>query len=86
LLGKIEQISSRQYDGGDLLYFSPNEDGSNMRVSIGGRAQGLRARDFDLFTCQTFVVTGQCPSDYVFVATAIGEGAFDASRQDVSAE
>lgn len=69
-LGKIELVSPRDFEPGDLLYFSPNEDGGDWRTGH------IRARDLDLFTCQTFVVTGQCPSDYVFVATAIGEDCF----------
>lgn len=77
LLGRIDLVSTSQYDGSDLLYFAPNEDGSDMRMDIAGNPKGIRARDFDLFKCQTFAVTGMCPTDYVFVATAIGESAFD---------
>jgi hypothetical protein len=69
-LGRIEQVSPRDYDGSDLLFFAPSEDGSDMRVGC------VRARDFDLFSCQTAVVVGQCPYDYVFVATALGEDCF----------
>lgn len=70
-IGKIELVMPGAYDPGDLLFFSPDEAGDEMR-----RGAGLRARDFDLFSCKTAVVTGQCPSDYVFVATAIGEACF----------
>lgn len=80
-LGKIDNLSVKDFDGGDLLFFSPDALGFEMRSNT-----GIRARDFDLFTCQTFVVTGQCPSDYVFVATAIGEYAFvrESFSEDVS--
>jgi hypothetical protein len=70
-IGKIEHVSQRDYHESDLLFFSPSEDGSDMRRGC------VRARDFDLFSCQTAVVTGVCESDYVFVATALGETAFD---------
>lgn len=69
-LGRLEHVSARDYDPGDLLFFSPHEDGSDMRRGH------IRARDFDLFTCQTAIAAGACESDYVFVATAIGENAF----------
>lgn len=69
-LGRVEQISKHDYDESDLLFFAPSEDGIDMRVGH------VRARDFDLFACQTAVVIGHCPSDYVFVATALGENAF----------
>jgi hypothetical protein len=70
-LGKVELVSPHDFDGGDLLFFSPDRFGFEMRANT-----GIRARDFDLFTCQTFVATGQVPNDYVFVATAIGEECF----------
>jgi hypothetical protein len=63
-------VSPHDFDPGDLLFFSPSEEGGDWRTGH------IRARDFDLFTCKTYVVMGQCPSDYVFVATAIGEHAF----------
>lgn len=69
-LGRVEQVSLRDYDESDMLFFAPNEDGSDMRNG------GVRARDFDLFRCQTAVVLAQCPSDFIFVATALGEGCF----------
>lgn len=69
-LGRIELVSVNDYNEGDLLYFSPNEEGGDWRTGH------IRARDFDLFKCQTFVVTGACPSDFMFVATAIGERCF----------
>lgn len=72
LLGPIEQVSKRDYDETDLLFFSPDADGTSMRVGF------VRARDFDLFACQTAVVTGLCPSDFVFVATALGENCISA--------
>jgi hypothetical protein len=80
LLGIVTQVSVHQYLDDDLLYFAPSEDGTDMRVDAAGNPRGIRARDFDLFKCQTYAVTGQCPSDYVFVATAIGEYAFDDSK------
>lgn len=70
LLGRVEQISARDYHESDILRFAPSEDGLDMREGA------FRARDFDLFQCQTHVVMGLCPSDYVFVATTIGEDAF----------
>lgn len=70
-LGKIEHLSARDYDESDLLFFSPREDGIPFRG-----CGGIRARDFDLFFCQTAVATGAAPGDYVFVATALGERAF----------
>ena len=76
-LGKIEHLSVRDYDPSDLLYFSPSADGISMRGSA-----GIRARDFDLFLCQTTIATVGGPSDYVFVATALGEHAFDPPRWD----
>jgi hypothetical protein len=80
-LGKVELVSMSDFDEGDLLFFSPHEDGGSWRSE-----RGFRARDFDLFMCQTAVVTGACPSDYVFVATAIGEAAFtrEPAPEDVS--
>lgn len=75
-IGKIEQVSQRDFHESDLLFFSPCEDGSNMRTDSSGSPRGFRGRDFDLFMCQTAVVTGLCPSDYVFVATALGEACF----------
>lgn len=71
-VGRIDYVSMRDYKSDDLLFFSPNEDGEQMRSGA------IRGRDFDLFGCQTAVVTGLCPSDFVFVATAIGEAAFHA--------
>ena len=79
-VGRIDLVSSRDYDGGDLLFFSPREEGGDWRTGF------IRARDFDLFQCQTVVSMGACPTDFVFVATAIGEGAFDAERQDSAAD
>lgn len=70
-LGRVARLSVNDLDPGDLLFFSPNEEGGDWRTGH------IRARDFDLFTCQMFVVTGQCPDDFVFVATAIGETAFE---------
>lgn len=69
-LGRIEHVSARDYDPGDLLFFSPNEDGTEMRHG------SIRARDFDLFSCQTAIACAAVHSDYMFVATAIGEHAF----------
>jgi hypothetical protein len=69
-LGRAEHVSVRDYNESDLLFFSPFEDGSLMR------AGGIRARDFDLFSCQTAIATGACISDFVFVATALGEDCF----------
>lgn len=70
LLGRIELVSPRDWDPSDMLAFSPSEDGSDMREGC------VRARNFDIFACQTAVVTGQCPSDYVWVATPLGEHCF----------
>ena len=72
-LGKIEHVSVNDFHPSDLLFFSPYEEGGSFR----GSGAGLRARDFDLFQCQTVVAMGACPSDYVFVATALGEHAFE---------
>ena len=69
-LGRLEHVSVRDYDPGDLLFFSPNEDGSDMRSGH------IRARAFDLFKCQTAIASCALDSDYVFVATAIGDNAF----------
>ena len=90
MLGRIDLVSARDFHESDLLFFSPHEEGGAWREDAVG-PHGFRARDFDLFMCQTAVVTGTCPGDYVFVATAIGEGAFDVatpteSRQDSSAD
>lgn len=70
LVSRIDLASINDFDPGDLLFFSPSVEGGGWRTG------SIRARDFDLFMCQTHVVTGACPADYVFVATAIGENAF----------
>lgn len=72
-LGRVDMLSARDYRGSDMLFFSPSEHGIPFRGE-----RGFRGRDFDLFSCQTAIATGACPSDYVFVATAIGEEIFDA--------
>ena len=77
LLGPVEQVSVHQYHASDLLFFAPCENGDGMRTNPLGEPRGIRARDFDLFSCQTAVVTGMCPGDFVFVAVALGETAFD---------
>jgi hypothetical protein len=76
-VGRVDLASARDFDESDLLFFSPNEEGGEWRTGA------IRARNFDLFQCQTFVVMGLCPSDYVFVATAIGEGAFCVEEDNV---
>lgn len=79
-LGRIDLVSVRDCDPADLLFFSPNEEGGDWRPGW------IRVRSFDLFACQMAVVVGTCPSDYVFVATAIGENAFsrEPAPEDVS--
>lgn len=83
-IGPAHLVSPRDYHPSDLLFFSPDGSGDPMRTDAAGSPRGMRARDFDLFMCQTAIATGACPSDYIFVATAIGEEIFNASREDSS--
>jgi hypothetical protein len=69
-VGPASLASMNDFAPSDLLFFSPHIEGGLWRTGC------IRARDFDLFLCQTHVAMGACPDDYVFVATAIGEGAF----------
>ena len=73
-LGRVAQVSARDYSEDDMLFFSPSEDGVNMREG------GIRARNFDLFGCQTAIALGTVSTDvmfaFMFVATALGEDCF----------
>ena len=74
-IGPISIASTADYNPGDLLFVSPSDEGGDWRQA------GIRARDFDMFSCQVAVATGRLADDYVFVPTALGETAFVADPE-----